>query len=111
MMKKGDIVLCQFPFTDGSDKKLRPALVISGADINSTQDVILVQITSSGVEDQYCVPISKEELITPIDKISIVRCNKIFVAHQNLIAKTVSSVKTSLYVKVEDKICSIIRNP
>jgi len=41
-MKKGDIVLIKFPFTDLSGSKLRPALVL----VESGNDVIVAFITS-----------------------------------------------------------------
>ena len=41
-MKKGDIVLVSFPFTDFSGNKVRPALVLSA----STLDVIIAFIST-----------------------------------------------------------------
>ena len=43
-MKKGDIVLVRFPFTDMSSEKLRPALVL--APENQEKDVVLAFITT-----------------------------------------------------------------
>lgn len=46
-LKRGDVVLVPFPFTDLSDIKRRPALVISSDEYNRmTNDVIIAQITS-----------------------------------------------------------------
>jgi len=45
---KGDIVVVPFPFSDLSNSKRRPALVI--ADLTG-DDVILCQITSRNVND------------------------------------------------------------
>jgi len=45
--RRGDIVLVPFPFTDLSDVKRRPALVVSTDDYNErTADVIIAQVTS-----------------------------------------------------------------
>jgi mRNA interferase MazF len=44
--RQGDIIWVDFPFTDGSQSKPRPALIISNETINDTGDYILVQITS-----------------------------------------------------------------
>ena len=38
---QGDIVLVPFPLTDLSSSKVRPAIVVSGVDVNNTDDVIL----------------------------------------------------------------------
>ena len=45
MYEFGKIVLIEFPFTDFSDKKLRPALIISKKPLG--RDVIVAFITSS----------------------------------------------------------------
>lgn len=47
MPDRGDVVLVPFPFTDLSDTKRRPALILSsGAYNEATGDVIIAQITS-----------------------------------------------------------------
>ncbi|MDD9898607.1 MAG: type II toxin-antitoxin system PemK/MazF family toxin [Candidatus Melainabacteria bacterium] len=45
--KFGDIIICQFPFTDNSSSKKRPAVVISSDSYNqSKEDLIILAITS-----------------------------------------------------------------
>ncbi len=45
--RRGSVVLVPFPFTDLSDVKRRPALIISTQEYNSaTGDVVIAQITS-----------------------------------------------------------------
>lgn len=44
MFKQGDIIVVKFPFTDGSEFKKRPALVVSNNKIDKTEDFLLVQI-------------------------------------------------------------------
>ncbi len=43
---KGDVVLVAFPFRDKRAAKVRPAVVLSGADYNRRGDVILAAITT-----------------------------------------------------------------
>jgi mRNA interferase MazF len=43
---QGDIVLIPFPFTDLSQSKKRPAIILSNAKPNAQGDYLLVQITS-----------------------------------------------------------------
>ena len=46
-MKRGDIVLIKFPFTDATSTKVRPALVISSDQYNqSNSDLIFVAMSS-----------------------------------------------------------------
>ena len=45
--KFGDVVVCLFPFSDGSQSKKRPAVVISPLDFNQRkEDLIILAITS-----------------------------------------------------------------
>lgn len=46
--KRGDVILVQFPFTDGSGSKKRTALVVSSDLYNSTTpDVLIASLTSN----------------------------------------------------------------
>ena len=44
-MKRGDIYLAPFPFTDGSSSKVRPVLVVSSDIFNVGEDVVFVPIS------------------------------------------------------------------
>jgi len=50
---KGDVVVIPFPFSDLTQTKRRPALVISALE---GDDVILCQITSRTSRDNYAIP-------------------------------------------------------
>ena len=54
---KGDVVVVLFPFSDLSSAKKRPALVIA---VPGGDDVILCQITSRQISDQYAIPLQDE---------------------------------------------------
>ena len=54
---QGDIVLVPFPLTDLSSSKVRPAIVVSGVDVNNTDDVILAAITTNLRNDDFSFPI------------------------------------------------------
>ena len=42
----GDVVLVQFPFTDQSGAKKRPALIVSGRANQARRDVVIMAVTS-----------------------------------------------------------------
>jgi hypothetical protein len=58
---KGEVVVVPFPFSDLSGAKRRPALVVAAL---TGDDVILCQITSQSVADQYAIPISRSDFST-----------------------------------------------
>ena len=49
---KGDVVVVPFPFSDLSEAKRRPALVIAEL---ASDDLILCQITSQNINDVYSI--------------------------------------------------------
>jgi mRNA interferase MazF len=80
---KGDVFVAPFPFSDLSANKRRPALVLASL---TGDDVILCQITSQNVRDNYAVRITKDDFATgSLPRISNVRPNRLFTADSNII--------------------------
>ena len=52
-MNCGDIVTVNFPFTDQSGGKIRPALIVSADEFNAGADVVFVPISSAPRLDPY----------------------------------------------------------
>ncbi len=75
---KGTVVIVNFPFSDLSAVKKRPALVI--ADVGS-DDVILAQITGIANKDVYAIELNSEGFSSgSLTKTSFIRPNKLFTA-------------------------------
>ena len=80
---KGDVVVVPFPFSDLSDAKRRPALVITALE---GDDVILCQITSQALKDQYALPLDDRDFQSGgLKQPSNVRPNRLFTADRQLI--------------------------
>jgi mRNA interferase MazF len=87
---KGDIVIIPFPFSDLSDSKRRPALVLANLHGN---DIILCQITSQNTSDNLSISLNFEDFISgslPVN--SFIRPNRIFTADKNIIVRTVGTI-------------------
>ena len=83
---KGDIVVVLFPFSDLSSAKKRPALVLAAPE---GDDVILCQITSRLVTDQYAILISENDFSSgSLRQESNVRPTRIFTADKRIIQYT-----------------------
>ncbi len=88
---KGDVVVLPFPFTDLSDSKRRPALVLANL---SGDDIILCQITSKFKHDFYSIKIFNEDFESGSLKIeSNIRPNKIFTADESIILYKIGTLK------------------
>jgi mRNA interferase MazF len=64
MPNQGDIILIPVPFTDLSSQKQRPVIVISNYTYNqTTQDVVVVALTSNPEQTDYSFTITSSNLI------------------------------------------------
>ena len=102
---QGDIVLINFPFTDGESAKKRPAVVVSNSYINSTKDVILAPITSKPVYNNLVFSINKDSIDKPLDIGECeVKCHALFTIEKTQILQKLSKIKTARLSALIDKI-------
>ena len=80
----GHVVIVPFPFSDLSQSKFRPAIVLADC---GRGDYMLCQVTSNAYGDARAVAISNADFNTGgILRPSFARPGKIFTAHRSLIA-------------------------
>lgn len=92
------IVVIPFPFSDLSSSKLRPAVVL--ADVERG-DWLLCQITSNPYSDSEAIKLTQADLAQgSLDKVSFVRANKLFTAHESLIVKRVAILTDKSFTTV-----------
>ncbi|NJO43246.1 MAG: type II toxin-antitoxin system PemK/MazF family toxin [Cyanobacteria bacterium RU_5_0] len=104
---KGDIVVVPFPFSDLTEAKRRPALVVATL---SGDDVILCQITSQSVSDSYAVLIAANDFSEGgLNQTSNVRPNRLFTADQQIILYKAGHLTSEKLDEVIDKIIEILR--
>ena len=105
---KGSIVVLPFPYSDLSNSKKRPALVL--ADLKG-DDIILCQITSQFVKDGYAIALENSDFIKgSLNKSSNIRPNRLFTADINIITRKIGNIKPEMFEKVTDKLCEIIKH-
>jgi len=104
---KGDVVVVPFPFSDLSQAKRRPALVIS---VLEGDDLILSQITSQFVRDNYAISIQGKNFEEgSLKQESNVRPNRLFTADSHIILYRIGSLKKDKLNEIIEKIIEIIR--
>lgn len=96
---KGDVVVVPFPFSDLSSNKRRPALVLAGLKDNN---IILCQITSKGVKDDYAIPLLTREFKEGnLNQDCNIRPNKLFTADNSIViykAGTINNDKMDIVI-------------
>ena len=104
---KGDIVAVPFPFSDLSQAKRRPALVI--ADL-SGDDLILCQITSQNISDNYSISLTDGDFQSvSLKRRSNIRPNRLFTADIHIILYKIGHLKEAKIKEVINKVIQIIQ--
>ena len=102
---EGDVVVIPFPFSDLSQAKRRPALVIANLE---GEDLILCQITSQAIKDKYAIPINDDNFETGgLKQLSNVRPNRIFTADRHIVLYKAGNLKVSKFDEIIEKIIEI----
>lgn len=104
---KGDVVVVNFPFSDLTSAKKRPALVVAEL---SKNDVILCQITSQFTSDSSATLIKDNDFLNgSLNKISYVKSNRVFTANEKIIAYKIGSLNPERTNEVIAKLILILQ--
>ena len=107
---KGDVVVLPFPFSDLSEAKRRPAMVLAEADATA---VILCQITSQTVRDSDAIGVETADFQSgSLRKPSNVRPNRVFTADSRIVLYRAGRLDDAKTTQVVDKLVEILhRHP
>ena len=104
---KGDVVVIPFPFSDLSQSKRRPALVLA---VLQGDDLILCQITSKSIKDNYAIPVDENDFESgSLNQESNIRPNRLFTADNHIILYRIGNIKTIKLNQVIDMVVEIIK--
>jgi len=104
----GQVITVQFPFSDLSASKLRPAVVLAEA---GRGDWIHCQITGKSYGDTRSVPLCAADFAKgSLQMESFVRPGKLFTAHTSLMAGEVGVLHTAKFVAIRDAVVRMIRH-
>ncbi len=102
----GSVVLVRFPFSDLSQSKLRPAVVLANC---GHDDWLLCQITSKPYSDVRAIQISDADFQTgSLRIVSYARPTKLFTAHQSLIASQIGALREQSLTQIEAAIIQLL---
>ena len=102
----GAVVLVRFPFSDLSQTKLRPAVVL--ADVGRG-DCILCQITSKPYGDPSAIELNDAAFASgSLRVISYARPAKLFTANQNLITSQIGNLKPDALRSIARAVATIV---
>jgi len=104
---KGDVVVVPFPFSDLTQAKRRPALVVAELE---GDDLILCQITSQQIKDRYAIPIDDTDFQKgDLKQRSNLRPNRLFTADRQIVLYQVGHLKPQKIQEVIKKIVELLQ--
>jgi mRNA interferase MazF len=106
-MNRGDVVILEHPYSDGSGSKVRPALVVqndrdNGRLTNTIVALITGNISRTGEPTQLLIDVTTTEgSQSGLNRTSAVVCTNLFTVSQARIRKVVGSLPASLMTRVD----------
>jgi len=97
-MNQGDIVLVRYPFSDLSDYKIRPAIILSNTRFNLTHDVWIVPITTKHHDQNILLDDSLA--YGTLDKQSYAKPATITTTDKETILKTIGALNKQKLVEI-----------
>src|SRR5262245_7326501 len=112
-MKRGEVVLVDWPFSDRTGSKLRPAVVVQADFLNTAiTDTVLVQITGTtrrAVTEVLLDP--AVETASGLRQVSYAVCNNITTVDQGLALRRMGELSAQAMNEIEDKIKTALELP
>lgn len=106
-MNRRDVVLARVFFSDSPESKVRPAIVLSDEEYNSSGFALLSSVTTAS--DEYCLQISERDANCQFAKNSGARFDGIIKLPCREILKTIGKVTPEFHGKLVERIISTIR--
>lgn len=106
-MRKGDIYLVRFPFTDLSATKLRPALLLINFKLDISVCFITTQLSMAEDGDMKLYP----NPATGIHQISLVKIGKIATINKSLVLGKLGSLQEDQVLILNQKLKQVLQIP
>jgi mRNA interferase MazF len=105
MTKRGDIIVIDFPYSDGSGSKIRPSLVVQNdADNQRLRNTIVAMITGNVSHAHE----PTQHLIDPfvhqgtgLSGPSVVKCSVLVTVDQTTILRTIGSLSNAMMAQID----------
>ncbi len=108
--EQGEILIVPFPFSDLSNIKRRPVLILSNnKDNKNSKDLIICGITSNLRDKEHSVAIENHNLLfgqIPIK--SLIKIDKLFTIEKSIVIKKIAKLNQEIFKKVKKEFYSIV---
>lgn len=109
-IKKNDLLLLSYPFSDGASRKVRPCIVISATSYNQrSQDIIVVPLTTNLSNRAHSFTLSQRDLAKgELIKGSLVKIDRVFSVKKSLVKLKIGEVKPTVHKKVVRELLTLL---
>jgi mRNA interferase MazF len=108
ILAAGQVVIVHFPFSDLSQSKLRPVVVLAEA---GRGDWLLCQITSKTYGDPRAIQIVAADFVQgSLRATSHARPGKLFTAHARLVAGQIGELHAESFSVIRDAVVRLIKS-
>jgi mRNA interferase MazF len=113
-MTRGEVVLVDWPYSDQTGKKLRPAIVVQNDLLNGLiDDTVLVQITTTkhGIPDTEVEIDPGQETASGLLHVSYASCDNILTYDQGLVQQTLGFLSPATMRQVAECLKKVLELP
>jgi mRNA-degrading endonuclease toxin of MazEF toxin-antitoxin module len=106
-MRRRDVIIARVFFSDSPDSKVRPAIVISDDEYNSSDYLLVSAITTAS--DDYCLMISGKDANCRLEEGNGARFDGIVKLHKKQVVRGIGRASPEFHSKLVEMIISALR--
>jgi mRNA interferase MazF len=113
-MNRGDVALVNWPYSDLSGSKVRPAVVVQADFLKGLiDDTVLVQITSTrdGIPGTEVLIDPAQETASGLSRVCVASCANVLTFDQALIRQTVGALSDGIMRQIEGCLRTVLELP
>ncbi|MDO8624719.1 MAG: type II toxin-antitoxin system PemK/MazF family toxin [Candidatus Diapherotrites archaeon] len=109
-MNQQDLVWVSVPFSDFSDAKIRPALIVSNDTYGThSEDVLICAVTSSVAEVPYSLPLKQTDLVSGTLAVpSRIKADKLLSVSKKLVLRPFARISDPKFDEVVKQIVQLV---
>ena len=109
VLRKKDIILVPFPFTNQLEIKRRPALVISNDTFNDRSNDIIACAITSNVDSDYSIYIKPDDWKDGLYSVSCIKFANIFTIEKKIVLKKIGRLSSERFNEVSTRFNEIVK--
>jgi mRNA interferase MazF len=106
-MKRRDVIIARVFFSDSTNSKVRPAIVLSDDEYNASDYLLVSAITSAS--DDYTLLISGKDANCQLEEGSGARFDGIVKLHKKQVVRGIGRITPEFYSKLVERIIYVLK--